>query len=143
MIGKDFPEVIDLIVKEDRRYDKKAYFFVRNALNYTLDNLNKKDDEEKSRHVTCRELLEGIRAYALDQYGPMALMLLGNWGLKECSHLGDIVFNLIEYSVFGKTETDSKEDFNTGYDFHEAFAEPFQPKNSVGGAPTEGKTGDQ
>ena len=32
------------------------------------------------------------------------------WGVNACEDFGEIVFNLVEHGVFGKTETDQKQD---------------------------------
>jgi uncharacterized repeat protein (TIGR04138 family) len=63
----------------------------------------------------------------LEQYGPLAITVLNTWGVRRCSDFGDIVFNLIEYNVFSKTENDRREDFADIYDFEEAFVQPFRP----------------
>ena len=128
MNGKDFSQVVDLVLKDDSRYGKGAYFFVRKALDYTVKNL-KGDEERTSNHVSGQELLEGIRKYALDQYGPLALTVLTNWNVRKCSDFGDIVFNLVDFGVLGKTEQDQREDFLNGYDFKEVFLQPFRPKS--------------
>jgi uncharacterized repeat protein (TIGR04138 family) len=39
-----------------------------------------------------------------------------------------MVFNLIGAGIFGKTETDSIEDFRNVYDFQEVFVKPFAPE---------------
>jgi uncharacterized repeat protein (TIGR04138 family) len=125
----EFSEIVELICKEDNRFDKKAYTFVRQALDFTVKELKSKQPErtKKSAHVTGAELLHGIRAYALDQYGPLSKTVLTTWGVRRCSHFGDIVFNLIEYNVFSKTENDRREDFADIYDFDDAFVKPFEP----------------
>ncbi len=134
MSGKDFSEVVELIVKEDPRYSKGAYFFVRKALDYTLKGLKGGGMGEKRKHVSGGQLLEGIRKYALDQFGPMAMTVFEHWSLSECSDFGEVVFNLVEYGVFGKTKSDRREDFKNGYKFKDAFIKPFLPsKNSKGG----------
>jgi uncharacterized repeat protein (TIGR04138 family) len=128
----EFSEIVGLICKEDARFDRKAYNFVRQALDHTVKEVKRKQPERtgKSQHVTGVELLEGIRAYALDQYGPLTKTVLTNWGIRRCTDFGDIVFNLIEYNVFSKTENDRREDFADIYDFDEAFVKPFQPAGS-------------
>ena len=125
----DFAEIVDLIRKEDSRYDKRAYFFVRQGLDHTVKNLRKTDSEraQKSPHVSGRELLEGLRAFALDQFGPLAKTVLDSWGVRHCTDFGEIVFSLIEYKVFSKTENDRREDFADVFDFEEAFVKPFRP----------------
>lgn len=128
MQNPDFSEIVSLICKEDPRFDRKAYDFVRLGLDHTVKELRKKETGrvEKSRHVSGPELLEGLRVYALDQYGPLAKTVLNSWGVRRCRDFGDIVFNLIEYSVFSKTENDRREDFADIYDFDDAFVKPFQ-----------------
>ena len=131
----DFPEIIDLIYKEDNRYAKRAYDFVRQGLDHTVKELRKSDAKRagKSFHVTGPELLDGMRTYALDQFGPMAKTVLNEWGITRCRDFGSIVFNLIEYNVFSKTDNDRLEDFSEVYTFEDAFVKPFQPKRDLAG----------
>lgn len=128
----EFNEIVGLICKEDSRFNRKAYTFVRQALDHTVKELKKKTPERtgKSQHVTGAELLEGIRSFALEQFGPMTKTVLTTWGITRCSDFGDIVFNLIDYNVFSKTESDRREDFANLYDFEEAFVKPFVPTRS-------------
>ena len=125
----EFSEIVGLIYKEDSRFDRKAYTFVRQALDHTVKELKRKNPERtgKSQHVTGAELLLGIRAHALDQFGPLTKTVLNSWGITRCADFGDIVFNLIEYNVFSKTDNDRREDFSNLYDFDEAFVKPFAP----------------
>ena len=127
MNKKDFAEVVALIVKDDPRFDRAAYFFVRAALDHTLLEIKKQGNPRQSNHVSGQELLEGIRKHALEQYGPMTFTLFESWGVRRCNDFGDIVFNLIEYGVFGKNEKDKPDDFSDAYDFREAFLQPFLP----------------
>lgn len=126
----DFDEVVMLICKEDGRFRRGAYGFVRQGLDFTVKELKKSDARRAGRslHVTGVELLMGMRAFALDQYGPMARTVLAEWGITRCGDFGDIVFNLIEYNVFSKTEQDRREDFGEVYTFEEAFDAPFRPQ---------------
>ena len=128
MSGKDFSEVVDLVMKDDSRFGKGAYYFVRKALDFTVKELGEYK-ERSSHHVSGQELLEGIRKYALDQYGPLTLTVFKDWNIKRCQDFGDIVFNLVDYGVLGKTETDRREDFRGGYNFKDAFLQPFVPKD--------------
>ncbi|WP_136082480.1 Minf_1886 family protein [Pontiella desulfatans] len=119
------PSLDDLlapILLKDDRYQAQAYVFVREGLDHTVRKL------EKPRHVSGGELLEGMREYALQEYGPVTKRVLSEWGINECVDFGHIVFNLVNEGLLGKTEEDSIEDFMEGYDFHEAFIQPFRPK---------------
>jgi uncharacterized repeat protein (TIGR04138 family) len=82
-------------------------------------------------HVTGQELLAGIRAYALEEFGPMAVTVLGEWGVTRCEDFGEVVFNMIDAGMLSKTDTDSREDFQNGYTFEEAFRRPFLPENKL------------
>lgn len=125
----EFTEIVGLICKEDGRFDRNAYAFVRQALDHTVKEIKRKDPTRtgKSQHVSGGELLHGIRVYALDQFGPLTKTVLNTWGITRCQDFGDIVFNLIDYNVFSKTENDRREDFADLYDFEEAFVKPFAP----------------
>lgn len=138
----EFTEIVGLICKEDPRFDRKAYNFVRLALDHTVKDVKRRQPERtgKSQHVTGAELLNGIRDYAIDQYGPLAKTVLTTWGVKRCADFGDIVFNLIEYNVFSKTENDRREDFAELYTFDDAFVKPFQPANRRGARRTAGQS---
>lgn len=119
-----FDEVVDKIVAKDSRYTRDAYFFLREALSYTQKLERKKGEVQ---HVTPKELLEGIRDFALAQYGPMAVTLLEEWGVRTTEDFGELVFNMVDSNLLAKTEQDSREDFKNGYDFVDAFKKPFQP----------------
>jgi uncharacterized repeat protein (TIGR04138 family) len=127
MQSSNFSEVLDLIRQEDARFERNAYYFVRQALDHTLKARGAASGEAP-RHVSGPELLEGIRDYALEQYGPLALTVLRNWNIRECGDFGEIVFQLVDYGVLGKTEQDRREDFDGVYDFEEAFLHPFLPE---------------
>lgn len=118
-------ELLEPIIAKDDRYTAQAYLFVREGLDHTVKNM------DKMRHVSGQELLEGMREYALKEYGPVTKRVLSEWGINECVDFGNIVFNLVDEGLLGKTEEDSIEDFTGGYDFHEAFIQPFQPKEPI------------
>jgi uncharacterized repeat protein (TIGR04138 family) len=126
----DVNEIVALIRKEDSRFDRLAYGFVRDGLEHAVKELKKRDSSRAkiSRHVSGRELSEGLRDYALEQFGPLAKTVLNAWGIHETIHFGDIVYNLIEYNVFSKNESDSREDFAQVFSFEDAFVAPFQPR---------------
>ena len=47
-----------------------------------------------------------------------------HWNIQKCRDFGDIVFNLVDFGILGRTENDSLEDFEGGYSFEEAFELP-------------------
>jgi uncharacterized repeat protein (TIGR04138 family) len=123
-----FEEALAKILAKDPRYQREAYFFVREALDHTQKTVGK-DARGRIRHVTGQELLGGIRDYALQQFGPMAKTVLEEWGIHRCADFGEIVFNMVEVDWLAKTDKDTRADFADGYDFEEAFRTPFLPKS--------------
>ena len=117
-----------MIRKDDPRYKRGAYYFLRQALDYSLKELHKDGKLDRTNHLTGQQLLEGIRLYAIDQYGPMARTVFENWGVRECRDFGNIVFNLVDCKVLGKTDQDRPEEFDGGYSFSAAFDKPFRPE---------------
>jgi uncharacterized repeat protein (TIGR04138 family) len=120
-----FQQAVAEICARDPRFAMESYFFVREALDFVVKAL-KKPVEGPDRHVTGQELVEGIRQFALQEYGPMSLTVLRAWRLQRTEDFGEIVFNLVESGTFGKTEKDNRADFANGYDFYEAFGKPYE-----------------
>src|SRR5215831_8479295 len=121
-----FAEALDSVVANDPRYQRDGYFFLRDALDFTTKQ-QKKIKGVSVRHVTGPELLDGVRQYALREFGPMVMTVFDNWGIHSCEDIWHMVFNLIGAGVFGKTEDDSIKDFKDVYNFEEAFVRPFAP----------------
>lgn len=128
----DFDQTIEQITQTDERYATDAYYFLRDALDHTQAQLNKPTTGRKQpQHVSGKELLEGIRDLAIEQFGPMALTVLNDWGLTRCEDFGEIVFNMVDSKLLSKTADDTREDFKSIYDFEEAFRKPFLPRTRL------------
>ncbi|HTS17204.1 MAG TPA: Minf_1886 family protein [Verrucomicrobiae bacterium] len=123
----NFAEAVDDIIRADGRYERDAYYFVREGLDFTIKML-KKDSRGAGRHVSGQELLDGLRRFALNEFGPMTKTVLEYWGVRQCEDFGEIVFRMVDKGILGKTEQDTREDFKGGYDFDEAFVKPYQPE---------------
>ena len=130
-----FAEAVARICARDRRYAPEAFLFLHDGLMRTLKHIQEK--EKKPRQITGAELSAGLRTYALEQFGPLALTVLNRWGLRATRDFGEIVFLLLESGLLGKTEEDKIEDFDDLYDFDDAFRAPFrpQPRRRAGKSP--------
>jgi uncharacterized repeat protein (TIGR04138 family) len=125
-----FAEALDSIVASDPRYQRESYIFLRDALDFTTKQ-QKKAKGTTVRHVSGPELLQGVRQYALKEFGPMVITVFDSWGIRSTEDVGHMVFNLIGAGIFGKTDEDSIEHFKNIFDFQEAFVEPFAPEKKV------------
>jgi uncharacterized repeat protein (TIGR04138 family) len=126
----NFDEKVEMILAKDSRYARDAYAFVRESLDFTQKNIGK-ENKGNVRHITGQELLDGIRQFALNQFGPMVVTVLEEWGVRNSRDFGEIVFNMVEIDLLAKTENDNRDDFNHGYDFTDAFRKPFWPPSKL------------
>jgi len=119
-----FREAVRQIVKDDPRYVMEAYEFVSKAVVFTMLSLSR--DKSPNHHVSGQELLDGFRRYAIQEFGPMAGEIMKSWGFSNSTDVGNVVFNLVNRKLLGKTDNDSLSDFKSGFDFEKAFSEPFK-----------------
>ncbi|MEM9081325.1 MAG: Minf_1886 family protein [Verrucomicrobiota bacterium] len=122
-------DAIRSIVTRDSRFDPDAYLFLKEALDFTLKRA-KEENEDSPRHVSGKELLIGFRDHSLEQFGPIAFTVLREWGVHTCTHVGEMVFHLINEQIFGKQDSDTLEDFAEIFTFHDAFIAPFLPEHN-------------
>jgi len=115
-------EQIQEVRTKDPRYSREAYFFLLEALDYTIDRLGRYDLEGEERHVGPREYLEGIREYAIFQFGALAGLVLRKWGVHSTGDMGEIVFNMVDCGLLHSRPQDRKEDFEDVFDFDRAFS---------------------
>ena len=111
------------VLARDSRYALGAYLFIYESLAYTQKHLGRDDADldPGRRHVSGGELLDGIRAYAAELFGPLAPTVFRSWGLRRTEDFGEIVFNLVDKKLLGKTDKDHRDDFAQGFDFDTAF----------------------
>ncbi|MDD2240776.1 MAG: hypothetical protein PHO14_08880 [Kiritimatiellae bacterium] len=118
-------EAIARICASDRRYPPDAYLFLNEGLLFTLKDVQQR--EKTYRQITGAELADGLRRYALEQFGPLAKTVLEHWNVRTTRDFGEIVFVLLAAGLLGKTEEDKIDDFDDLYDFDHAFLAPFRP----------------
>lgn len=119
MNEQSFEDAVERIVSVHPEYSPEAYAFLRDGLDWASEKLGR--NQAKDHHLTGRELCEGLRDYALLQYGPLALLVLMQWGVFETSDFGKMVYWLIDEGVFGKKPEDRLSDFDDVYSFEEVF----------------------
>lgn len=109
------PDPISPIAAPDRGYAPAAYPFVCQALDHTLQMIGER------RHVTGKELLEGIRDLAEKAFGFLARTVFEEWGIRTTEDFGRIVFRLVESRVLSRTDDDRIEHFRDIFDFRAVF----------------------
>ena len=128
---RTFDEHVRCLCERDPRFSRDTYEFCFEVLDFTMKSVAQHDDAQNklptTRHVSAAELLDGLRDYALQEFGPMARLTLKRMGVTSCGDMGDVVFNLVNTGLLVKQPRDKREDFNAGYDFETAFSKPFRP----------------
>jgi len=118
-MAADLESAILDVAQKHGRYKPNAYHFTLDAVGFTVREV------KENRHIRGEELLEGIRRLALDRFGPMTKTVFEQWGVLRTEDFGEIVFQLVDEGLLGKTEQDKMSDFSRGYDFDEAFVRNF------------------
>src|SRR5438309_12121161 len=111
-----FAEALDSIVASDPRYQREAYVFLRDSLDFTTKQ-QKTAKGATVRHVSGPELLEGVRRSALKEFGSLVVPAFDSWGIRSCEDIGHMAFNLIGAGLFGITDAASIPNFNAADDF--------------------------
>jgi uncharacterized repeat protein (TIGR04138 family) len=121
------------LVRRNPRYAYEAYEFVFAALAHTQQLLGKEPppaepsgEIEPHHHVSGRELLEGIRDLALQEFGLMARTVFHMWGIERTDDFGEIVFNLVENELMSKTDQDDRRDFQGVYDLDQVLVHDYR-----------------
>jgi len=123
MLEHPFKRAVETILKREDRYDSAAYFFLKDALDFTLQRAAESNGGEL-RHVSGKELCIGYRDLALATFGPGAVEQMHQWGVRESSDIGEMVFHLIDEEILGKQPGDQKEDFANAFDSDQPFGPP-------------------
>ena len=106
----------------DRCYRLAAYRFVLSeGIEFTM-RVHLGIPRGEYRHLTGRELAEGLRELALREFGPLAYDVWQWWGVTTTRDWGEIVFNMIAVGLLNANEDDHPEDFDDIYDVREALS---------------------
>lgn len=122
------PLIREIRIQHQRRYAEAAYFFVLEALDFTIflesrDRVSSESGETNTvRHISPQELLKGLRNYAQEEFGPLAPYAFRSWGVRCTEDFGALVFQMCEAGLLNKTEQDRPKDFADGFDFNKAFS---------------------
>lgn len=107
-----FWDAVDALREREAGYAREAYAFVVGALNHTVRSLpeDRLRDAER-RHLSGRELLEGVVRLAQAEFGLLAPTVFREWGVKSGEDVGRIVFQLVECRQLSARPEDTMTDF--------------------------------
>jgi uncharacterized repeat protein (TIGR04138 family) len=117
-------------------YPVDAFSFVEQGLSYTVAKIHgelaaasqnpQAEANDPSRHISGQQLCEGLRQFALLQWGLLARTVLRRWNITCTYDFGRIVFALVSAQRMQKTEHDNIEDFRDVFDFKVAFESDYR-----------------
>lgn len=113
------------IAQKDGRYTTDSYLFLFEALRSAQIKYQRK------KHVSGKELLEGVKELALEKFGPMSKSVFEHWGVRTTDDFGEMVFLLVKGGLLSKTDSDNIEDFHGAYSFDEVFTKDFRYGSQV------------
>ena len=127
-MAQSFEDAVEHILQKTDEYPADAYYFIRAALDATVEKCRKPSENP---HLSAEELYSGFCAYALEEYGPLALAVMEQWGITESRHVGDLVYNLIEVGVFGKQDSDRRDQFDNLTPIPTLLNAPYDPLSTL------------
>jgi uncharacterized repeat protein (TIGR04138 family) len=113
---------------KDGRYAPEAFQFLYESLDQAVRLAGREQAEGAERHVSGQELLAGLRARALELFGPLGAHVWRSWGVRDTLDWGRIVFLLVDEGLLNRQESDTLEDFRGGFDFDQAFERAYRPR---------------
>jgi uncharacterized repeat protein (TIGR04138 family) len=125
-------KTLEEIVAEVGLYPMAAFEFIEAGLSFTVNKIHGEATKAKaSRHVSGRDLCEGLREFALLRWGMMARTVLGRWNICRTVDFGRIVFAMVDSGWMSKTDEDTIEDFRDVYEFKSAFEAGYRIESKV------------
>lgn len=113
----------DELLQRAGPYPIEAFQFVREGLAFTARQVHGQpsDPYEEDRHISPRQLCLGLRDYAIEKYGLLALTVFEHWHIHRTEDFGRIVFAMVDGGLMSKTDDDTIDDFHRVFDFRDVF----------------------
>ena len=113
-------DIMSRIRARGGQYHERAYLFLLATIEFLQTRL------EVRRHVTGSELAWACRDFAQQQFGLLAPVVLGHWGISRTEDFGRIVYTLVEAGLLVTQPGDSESDFEGVYQFADVFGDSYE-----------------
>jgi uncharacterized repeat protein (TIGR04138 family) len=110
-MDENFRKSVEKILEKDSRYHSAAYYFLSEAVSYTVKKLSRQAAPNGTRHVSGQELTAGFMDYAVAQYGLLAPDVLEDWNVRRGRDVGNMVYNMIGAGLLSAGPGDQLSDF--------------------------------
>ncbi len=106
--------MLRLAASIDGRYPQAAFAYVYSAIPKIIE-AQKGDGaprpQGKGRHVSGRQICEGLLALLQEDFGCLVTEVLHHWGINGTIDIGNIVYKLIELNFLSASPGDALSDF--------------------------------
>ena len=107
-----FRDAVDELRERGAPYAREAYVFLVGALGETVRALpEERLADPTRRHLSGRELTEGVIRWAREEFGPLAPTVFREWGVHRTEDLGVMVFELVDAGQLSARPEDTMADF--------------------------------
>ena len=107
-----FRDVVDELRERGAPYAREAYVFLVGALGETVRALpEERLTDPTRRHLSGRELTEGVIRWAREEFGALAPTVFREWGVHRTEDLGVMVFELVDAGQLSARPEDTMADF--------------------------------
>ena len=113
-------DIMSRIRARGGQYHERAYLFLLATIEFLQTRL------EVRRHDNGSELAWACRDFAQQQFGLLAPVVLGHWGISRTEDFGRIVFTLVEAGLLVTQPGDSESDFEGVYQFADVFGNSYE-----------------
>ena len=91
------------------KYTPDAYEFITRSVIDQVSSLS------APRHLSAREVLQGVQDQLTDSFGFLTVEILRDWKIRTASDIGEIIFDLIALGILAASEDDKRSDFDIDF----------------------------
>ena len=91
------------------KYQPDAYEFITECVVQQVNSM------AAARHLSAREVIEGVVKSCRREFGIVSTMVLKKWGIAQAADIGEIVYDLIAMNILSASPDDKRSDFNIDY----------------------------
>ena len=123
MDDEKYKNAVFTAARRNPRHPPDAYYFINDAVSYTVNKNAKENKNLVSHHVKGPELIKGVLEFAVMQYSFMAPEVFRYWDIKSGLDIGHIVFAMIRCGILSASKDDAIADFDCVKDIQAALEE--------------------
>lgn len=122
-------KAVETLCANNTQYPPQAYRFVLRSLDFGSERFNK---DRETPHLNAEELYLASCALALEEYGPLASVVLNSWNIWAPKDYSQLIYNMIDGGLLSKQTDDKPEDFYELPALDSLLEAPYTPNSNEG-----------